>query len=204
MLNAHRITPAQAALTLRFVIVFALIAVGGLVLTGCASDPEIATPPAEEDEVDVQDEAEDTEGTEDTDDAEGTEEETDATTEETEEPEETEATQVTHEGPYVISILNAGGYDGLAAAAQGVLEAAGIAGDDYDVTTDTYLDGYVASTEVYVTGEGDDAADVLAQAEQVAAVLGATVQTFDASQFVDATLMDDVDILVLVGPELAS
>ena len=205
MFNIRSIMPANTySLVLRFLAVLTLAITCTFALTSCSSDPEIATPPSDDDQeeqtVETDDEAEDTTET----DADTTDDEAADTTDEDADAETTEdeETVATHEGAYVITILNAGGADGLAAATEETLATNGIEGDDYEITTDTYQGGTIASTVVYVTGEGDDAEAVQAEAEQIADILGATVETFDSTQ-ITATTMDDIDILILVGADAA-
>ncbi len=176
-------------------------ALAALGLASCGHEPEVATPPADYGQTqnegtandDVADEADEASSDQSTDAQDQTAEDEAAAQEEKPEA------QPAHEGPYVISILNAGGADGLAGAAQNALVDEGIEGDDYRISLDSYLGGTIPQTTVYVTGKGDDAEAVRAEADKVAKALDAEVKTFDAADFVDGTTMDDIDILVLVG-----
>ncbi len=204
MVSAHRITSARACFSLiRFAVLFVLVIACTFALSGCAKDPEIATPPTNDDQEEqtVDEEVDDdVDGTDDTTDDQETEIDEGVDTETVDDDQGQGETTSTHEGPYVISIFNAGGENGLAAAAEETLADNGIEGDDYQISIDSYTGGTVPNTVVYVTGEGDDADAILSEAQRVAEALGATVETFDSSQITEVT-MDDIDILVLVGTD---
>ena len=189
MFNISHSMPAKTyLLVIRLLVALALAVMCTFALTGCSSEPEIATPPSDDAQEEEVTEAED---------------ETEADTSAEEETTSDEELVSTHEGAYLITILNAGGADGLAAAAEETLAANGIEGDDYQITIDGYLGGTISNTVVYVTGEGDDAEAILAEAEQIADILGASVETFDSTQVTDGTTMDDIDILILIGADAA-
>lgn len=183
----------------RALIALAFVTLCALALSSCGHEPEIATPPAdygqEQNKADentaAQDDADDSSAADDEvsaqDDASAGDDAANA------------AAQAGHEGPFVVRILNAGGADGLAGAAQQTLAGAGIAGDNYQISTDSYLAAVLPNTIVYVTGEGDDAAAVRAEADKIAAALGGEVRTFNAAEVAEGTTMDGLGILVLVG-----
>ena len=192
---------APRAFAFRVLAALALAALCALALSSCGHEPEIATPPADygqeqqnntEKNIGAQDDADDATAADDE-----ASEQDDASAES--DASDGAATQATHEGPFVVRILNAGGADGLAGAAQETLAGAGIAGDNYQISTDSYLAAVLPSTIVYVTGEGDDAAVVRAEADKIAAALGGEVRTFNAAEVAEGTTMDGLDILVLVG-----
>ena len=128
---------APRAFAFRMLAAFALAALCALALSSCGHEPEIATPPAdygqEQNKADentaAQDDADDSSAADDEvsaqDDASAGDDAANA------------AAQAAHEGPFVVRILNAGGADGLAGAAQQTLAGAGIAGDNYQMSTDS-------------------------------------------------------------------
>ena len=213
MVITHRITPA---LTRKLMIRIAALAVAAacmFALSACGHEPEIATPPADygQDQAEQQDNAANSEGTdegaeanaaEDQDTSQSTDQAADDANVAADNTAESED-EPAHEGPFVVSILNAGGADGLAAAAQEKLAADGIEGSDYEISVDSYLAAVMPTTTVYVTGEGDDAKAVRAEADKIAKALGGEVKTFETGKLAEGTTMDGLDILVLVGSDAA-
>lgn len=186
-----------------------LAALCALALASCGHEPEKATPPADDSQSQVESEQQD--ATDST--ADGSEAADDSATAESQATDASQNDQAAednadekkdaaaHKGPFVISVLNAGGADGLAGAAQEKLVSAGMDGDGYQISADSYLGGIVSETTVYVSGEGDDAAAVKAEADKVAKALGGKVKTFKSGELADGTTMDGLDILVLVGSD---
>ena len=215
MVTTHRFALTHTRAFLIRLAALALAATCMFALSACGHEPEIATPPADygQDQAEQQDattpentDANAAEG-QTTDEANGqatdeTDDEAnaDADAEADKAAEEAEEKPV-HEGPFVVSILNAGGADGLAGAAQEKLAADGIEGGDYEISVDSYLAAVMPTTTVYVTGEGDDAEEVRAEADKIAKALGGEVKTFKEGELADGTTMDGLDILVLVGAD---
>lgn len=174
-------------------------------LSGCTHEPEIATPPAENvqqtQSTTNQDEANASADTAEDSQTNGEAANSGDDSSKAEERDDAAEAKAAHEGPYVISILNAGGADGLAGKAQETLASDGIEGDGYTISVDSYLGGTIAETTVYVSGEGDDAEAVKAEADKVAKSLGGTVKTYKSGELVEGTTMDGLDILVLVGSD---
>lgn len=174
-----------------------LIAMGVFALSSCGSEPEIATPPAKTSTPEKND------ATQEQSAEEATNSESAAQTEKT--AEKTEGNVAAnaakeHEGPFVIAIRNGGGADGLAGAAQQMLESAGIAGENYTYGLETYLGSISPETIIYVSGEGDDAEAVRAEADKIAKALGhGSVATFDEA--VAGEALGDNDIFVIVGQD---
>lgn len=199
-------TNGRLTLTIRIAIaLFCLLF--AFALSGCTHEPEIATPPAE-DAQQTQSTADQDEANASADAAEGGQTNGEATNsgdDSTKDEESDSAVEnnAAHEGPYVISILNAGGADGLAGKAQETLASNGIEGAGYTISVDSYLGGTVEKTTVYVTDEGDDAKAVKAEAEKIAKSLGGTVKTYKNGELAEGTTMDGLDILVLVGADAA-
>lgn len=217
MPTTHRTASALTHIAPRFAAILALAVTCLFALSACGHEPEIATPPADygQDQAGQQDatapentNANAAEGqttgeanNQATDEAEAdTDDNADADAEADKAAEEAEEKPV-HEGPFVVSILNAGGADGLAGAAQEKLAADGIAGSDYEISVDSYLAAVMPTTTVYVTGEGDDAEEVRAEADKIAKALGGEVKTFKSGELAEGTTMDGLDILVLVGAD---
>ena len=190
MPTTHRTASALTHIAPRFAAILALAVTCPFALSACGHEPEIATPPADygQEQTEQQDNAAKT-----NDDAEAADADKEAKEEEAEKP--------VHEGPFVVSILNAGGADGLAGAAQEKLAADGIEGSDYEISVDSYLAAVMPTTTVYVTGEGDDAEEVRAEADKIAKALGGEVKTFKSGELAEGTTMDGLDILVLVGAD---
>lgn len=201
--NASRLSP-EAPRTRIAIALFCLFF--AFALSGCTHEPEIATPPAEDAQqtqsTTGQDEANASSDTAEDGQANNDASNSDDSTKDEESDSAAEA-KATHEGPFVVSILNAGGADGLAGKAQETLASDGIEGDGYTISVDSYLGGTIAKTTVYVTGEGDDAEAVKAEAEKIAESLGGTVKTYKDGELAEGTTMDGLDILVLVGADAA-
>lgn len=217
MVTTHRFALTHTRAFLIRLAALALAATCMFALSACGHEPEIATPPADygQDQAEQQDatapentDANAAEGqttgeanNQATDEAEAdTDDNADADAEADKAAEEAEEKPV-HEGPFVVSILNAGGADGLAGAAQEKLAADGIEGSDYEISVDSYLAAVMPTTTVYVTGEGDDAEEVRAEADKIAKALGGEVKTFKSGELAEGTTMDGLDILVLVGAD---
>lgn len=217
MPTTHRFALTHTRAFLIRLAALALAATCIFALSACGHEPEIATPPADygQDQAEQQDatapentEANAAEGqttgeanNQATDEAEAdTDDNADADAEADKAAEEAEEKPV-HEGPFVVSILNAGGADGLAGAAKEKLAADGIEGSDYEISVDSYLAAVMPTTTVYVTGEGDDAEEVRAEADKIAKALGGEVKTFKSGELAEGTTMDGLDILVLVGAD---
>ena len=217
MVTTHRFALTHTRAFLIRLAALALAATCMFALSACGHEPEIATPPADygQDQAEQQDatapentDANAAEGqttgeanNQATDEAEAdTDDNADADAEADKAAEEAEEKPV-HEGPFVVSILNAGGADGLAGAAQEKLAADGIEGSDYEISVDSYLAAVMPTTTVYVTGEGDDAEEVRAEADKIAKALGGEVKTFKEGELAEGTTMDGLDILVLVGAD---
>ena len=217
MVTTHRFALTHTRAFLIRLAALALAATCMFTLSACGHEPEIATPPADygQDQAEQQDatapentDANAAEGqttgeanNQATDEAEAdTDDNADADAEADKAAEEAEEKPV-HEGPFVVSILNAGGADGLAGAAQEKLAADGIEGSDYEISVDSYLAAVMPTTTVYVTGEGDDAEEVRAEADNIAKALGGEVKTFKEGELAEGTTMDGLDILVLVGAD---
>ena len=181
----------------------ALMASAGALLSSCGHEPEKATPPANTETTASSNSSNASKAdSDDTQKADADKEAADKTADEQKAKEEQEA-KSKHQGAYVTAIRNGGGVDGLAAAAQAKLVAAGLAEDTHTYSLDSYTNGLAPTTVVYVKGTGDDAADVKAEAEKVVAALGAgSVQTFD--QTAAGESMDAIDILVIVGQDAAA
>lgn len=184
-----------------------LCAVFTFAFTGCTHEPEIATPPADSTQQ-TQPSTSQNKDDASADDAEDLQTNDDATDSAANagdtkqaESDNTGKNAAAHEGPFVISILNAGGADGLAGKAQEMLSAGGIAGDGYSISVDSYLGGTIPATTIYVSGEGDDAEAVKAEADKIAAALGGTVKTFESGELVEGTTMNGLDVLILVGAD---
>lgn len=190
MVTTHRFALTHTRAFLIRLAALALAVTCLFALSACGHEPEIATPPADygQEQTEQQDNAAKT-----NDDAEAADADKEAKEEEAEKP--------VHEGPFVVSILNAGGADGLAGAAQEKLAADGIEGSDYEISVDSYLAAVIPTTTVYVTGEGDDAEGVRAEADKIAKALGGEVKTFKSGELAEGTTMDGLDILVLVGAD---
>ena len=215
MVTTHRFALTHTRAFLIRLAALALAATCMFALSACGHEPEIATPPADygQDQAEQQDatapentDANAAEGqttgeanNQATDEAD-TDDNADADAEADKAAEEAEEKPV-HEGPFVVSILNAGGADGLAGAAQEKLAADGIEGSDYEISVDSYLAAVMPTTTVYVTGEGDDAEEVRAEADNIAKALGGEVKTFKSGELAEGTTMDGLDILVLVGAD---
>ena len=215
MVTTHRFALTHTRAFLIRLAALALAATCMFALSACGHEPEIATPPADygQDQAEQQDatapentDANAAEGqttgeanNQATDEAD-TDDNADADAEADKAAEEAEEKPV-HEGPFVVSILNAGGADGLAGAAQEKLAADGIEGSDYEISVDSYLAAVMPTTTVYVTGEGDDAEEVRAEADKIAKALGGEVKTFKSGELAEGTTMDGLDILVLVGAD---
>lgn len=220
MPTTHRTASALTHIAPRFAAILALAVTCLFALSACGHEPEIATPPADygQEQTEQQDnattpkstdaanatDAADAQAASQTDDqadnAAKTNDDAEAADADKEAKEE-EAEKPVHEGPFVVSILNAGGADGLAGAAQEKLAADGIEGSDYEISVDSYLAAVMPTTTVYVTGEGDDAEEVRAEADKIAKALGGEVKTFKSGELAEGTTMDGLDILVLVGAD---
>lgn len=222
MPTTHRTASALTHIAPRFAAILALAVTCTFALSACGHEPEIATPPADygQEQTEQQNNATTPESTNaDTadatdaadaqaasqtdgqaDDAAKADDDTEAADAD-KEAKEAEAEKPAHEGPFVVSILNAGGADGLAGAAQEKLAADGIEGSDYEISVDSYLAAVMPTTTVYVTGKGDDAKEVRAEADKIAKALGGEVKTFKEGELADGTTMDGLDILVLVGAD---
>ncbi|WP_294439070.1 LytR C-terminal domain-containing protein [uncultured Slackia sp.] len=190
MVTTHRFALTHTRAFLIRLAALALAVTCLFALSACGHEPEIATPPADygQEQTEQQDNAAKT-----NDDAEAADADKEAKEEEAEKP--------VHEGPFVVSILNAGGADGLAGAAQEKLATDGIEGSNYEISVDSYLAAVMPTTTVYVTGEGDDAEEVRAEADKIAKALGGEVKTFKSGELAEGTTMDGLDILVLVGAD---
>ena len=190
MVTTHRFALTHTRAFLIRLAALALAVTCLFALSACGHEPEIATPPADygQEQTEQQDNAAKT-----NDDAEAADADKEAKEEEAEKP--------VHEGPFVVSILNAGGADGLAGAAQEKLATDGIEGSNYEISVDSYLAAAMPTTTVYVTGEGDDAEEVRAEADKIAKALGGEVKTFKSGELAEGTTMDGLDILVLVGAD---
>lgn len=219
MPTTHRTASALTHIAPRFAAILALAVTCMFALSACGHEPEIATPPAdygqeqteqqnnattpENTDADAADatDATDAQAANQTDDQADDAAKADDDAEAADANKEAEVKKPAHEGPFVVSILNAGGADGLAGAAQEKLAAEGIEGSNYEISVDSYLAAVMPTTTVYVTGKGDDAEEVRAEADKIAKALGGEVKTFKEGELADGTTMDGLDILVLVGAD---
>lgn len=208
MPTTHRTASALTHIAPRFAAILALAVTCLFALSACGHEPEIATPPADygQEQTEQQDNATTPESTDaanatDAADAQAASQTDDQADNAAKTNDDAEAEKPVHEGPFVVSILNAGGADGLAGAAQEKLAADGIEGSDYEISVDSYLAAVMPTTTVYVTGEGDDAEEVRAEADKIAKALGGEVKTFKSGELAEGTTMDGLDILVLVGAD---
>lgn len=171
---------------------------GTLLLSSCTSEPEIARPLPEADQSQAsKDKNEDAEKK-----AEKEQAAKEAAEAKAQAEAEAAAAAKKHEGPYVVAIRNGAGVDGLAANTQVLLESAGLGADTHTYNLGTYLaaGGLLPTTTVFVTGEGDDAADVKAEAEKIVAALGyGTVEAYNPE--VAGEPMDGVNMLLIVGQD---
>lgn len=196
---------APRAFAFRVLAALVLAALCAFALSSCGHEPEIATPPVDYGQEQQNNTEKNTGAQDNADDATAADDEASEQDDTSAEHDASDgaAAQATHEGPFVVRILNAGGADGLAGAAQETLTGAGIAGDNYQISTDSYLAAVMPITTVYVTGEGDDAKAVRAEADKIAKALGGEVKTFETGELAEGTTMDGLDILVLVGSDAA-
>lgn len=175
---------------------------GALTLASCAHEPEIARPLPEVEESQTDKEQEEADAQKEAEATAEAEAEAKAKAEaEAKAQKEAEAAKK-HEGPYVVAIRNGAGADGWAATTQANLEGAGFGADTHTYMVGTYAanGGLLPTTTAFITGEGEDAEDIKAQAEKIIAALGyGTVATYDPA--VAGEPMDGMNILLVVGQD---